>query len=106
EISRETGVILEYEWKVQGRSAAAADSGASDADQTVSAAVTAGQAESIALEAAGLAEGDTKYLHSYLEWRHDAPYAWCVEFGVKNTEYVYLIDLEDGTILEQYVESH
>ncbi|MCC8099277.1 MAG: PepSY domain-containing protein [Clostridiales bacterium] len=106
EISRETGVILEYEWKVQGSSAAAADSGASDADQTASAAVTAGQAESIALEAAGLAEGDTKYLHSYVEWRHDAPYAWCVEFGVKNTEYVYLIDLEDGSVLEQYVESH
>ncbi len=106
EISRETGVILEYEWEVQGSSAAAADSGASDADQAVSAAVTAGQAESIALEAAGLAEGDTKYLHSYLEWRHDAPYAWCVKFGVKNTEYVYLIDLEGGNILEQYVESH
>ncbi|MCD8086482.1 MAG: PepSY domain-containing protein [Clostridiales bacterium] len=107
EISRETGVILEYEWDVQGSAAADAASGGADSTgQTVNAAVTASQAESIALEAAGLAEGDTKYLHSYVEWRHDAPYAWCVEFGVRDTEYVYLIDLEDGTILEQYVESH
>ncbi|MCD8160819.1 MAG: PepSY domain-containing protein [Clostridiales bacterium] len=107
EISRETGVILEYEWDVQGSAAADAASGGTDSTgQTVNAAVTAGQAESIALEKAGLAEGDTKYLHSYVEWRHDAPYAWCVEFGVRDTEYVYLIDLEDGTILEQYVESH
>ncbi|MCD7918367.1 MAG: PepSY domain-containing protein [Clostridiales bacterium] len=108
EISRETGVILEYEWDVQGSGAAAdaANGGTDSTGQTVNAAVTAGQAESIALGDAGLAEGDTKYLHSYVEWRHDAPYAWCVEFGVRDTEYVYLIDLEDGTILEQYVESH
>lgn len=109
EISRETGIILEYEWEVQGNSATAASSAASgtdSTDRTVDAAITADRAESIALEDAGIASGDTKYLHAYVEWRHGAPYSWCVRFGVRDTEYVYLIDLDDGSILEQYVESH
>ncbi len=94
---------------MQGSSATAAsstESGTVGADQAVDAAITVDQAKSIALEDAGIASGDTKYLHTYVEWRHDAPYAWCVRFGVRDTEYVYLIDLDDGSVLAQYVESH
>lgn len=67
--------------------------------------ITAAEAESAALNSAGVSRSDVKYIYSYID-NDDKKTVYEVEFAVNNTKYEYKIDTSNGTILEQDIESH
>lgn len=67
--------------------------------------ITLEQAKQIALDDAGVSEGDTSWLNGRLDY-DDGRKIYEVEFFVENTEYDYDILADSGEILERNYETH
>ena len=67
--------------------------------------ITAGEAKSIALQHAGLAEADVLYANVEYD-RDNGHNEWSVDFATQDTEYDYEINAADGSILKSEKEAH
>ena len=96
EIDAASGDILSYDYDTEWDIPASSNSSGSTSS---SASITADEAKNIALQHAGIAEGDTYGLHTETDWDHGRT-EYEVEFKSGGYEYSYTIDAADGSIIE------
>ncbi len=107
DINAVSGEVLKYEKEdhtSQGQNSGSGNTGGQTTD--TSAFIGEDAAAQAALAHAGVAESDTVYLNSYLEYDDGRPEHYEVEFKVGNTRYEYEIDLYSGSVLTNGTEQY
>lgn len=71
--------------------------------QTAANAITAAEAENIALKDAGISKANVRYIYSHND-REDGRAVYEVEFALDNTKYEYQIDASNGKIYDKDID--
>ena len=104
DINARTGEVVKF--SREGGGSGNVSGGGTTASGSSGAYIGEAAATAAALEDAGVSEGETTYLHCWVE--HDDGRAECyeVEFLAGSTEYQYEIDLYTGVVLQSERETH
>ncbi len=103
DIDASTGRILKTDIDYYNNIFGSNNQNGQSAQQTTAGAITAAEAENIALKDAGIAKSAVRYIYSHND-KEDGRAVYEVEFALNNTKYEYQIDASNGKIYDKDID--